>query len=264
MGTVTFVYRLRWAGMALLRDLFCRLPAPLALSLGERAGDLLRHFLPRKRAILRDNLAKSDLVLRGMGEIRDFEKKVFRHFGRLGAEVMRLKALSDPEIARMVSVEGLEHFRSEFGKGRGVILLTGHIGNWEYSLRRIALEAPGKVHPVIRRIKSPVVHDFVDKAARDRRVNFTRGGKYSLDADGVAHLEELLVQQISAVSGGPLKYAGRDMKTTHAGMKITEEQFQAIADDLVQVLKTYSVGDKEISELMGIIATTKKEIVEAP
>ncbi len=109
-----------------------------------------------------------------------------------------------------------------------------------------------------------VVHDFVDKAARDRRVNFTRGGKYSLDADGVAHLEELLVQQISAVSGGPLKYAGRDMKTTHAGMKITEEQFQAIADDLVQVLKTYSVGDKEISELMGIIATTKKEIVEAP
>ena len=178
MGTVTFAYRLRWAGISLLRDLFCRLPAPLALFLGERAGDLLRHFLPRKRAILRDNLAKSDLVLRGKGEIRDFEKKVFRHFGRLGAEVMRLKALSDPEIARMVSVEGLEHFRSEFGKGRGVILLTGHIGNWEYSLRRIALEAPGKVHPVIRRIKSPVVHDFVD----DHRGKYAKGESILADS----------------------------------------------------------------------------------
>jgi KDO2-lipid IV(A) lauroyltransferase len=164
--------------MSLLREFFCLLPAPMALSLGERAGDLLRRLLPRKRAILRDNLRKSDLGLRGEREIGNFETKVFRHFGRLGAEIMRLKVLSDPEIARMVPVEGLEHFRSEFGKGRGVILLTGHIGNWEYSLRRIALEAPGKVHPVIRRIKSPVVHDFVD----DHRGEYAKGESILADS----------------------------------------------------------------------------------
>ena len=177
-GTETFPSRLRWAGMSLLREFFCLLPAPMALFLGERAGDLLRRLLPRKRAILRDNLQKSDLGLGGEREIANFETKVFRHFGRLGAEVMRLKVLSDPEIARMVPVEGLEHFRSEFGKGRGVILLTGHIGNWEYSLRRIALEAPGKVHPVIRRIKSPMVHDFVD----DHRRKYAKGESILADS----------------------------------------------------------------------------------
>ena len=109
-----------------------------------------------------------------------------------------------------------------------------------------------------------VVHDFVLKAAADPKVDFTRGGKYPLDAAGVAHLEALLVQQISSVSGGPMKYTGRDMKESHAGMGITEEQFNALAGDLVVVLKIYKVPQKEIDELVGIIATTKGAIVEAP
>ncbi len=109
-----------------------------------------------------------------------------------------------------------------------------------------------------------VVHDFAAKAATDPKVDFTRGGKYALDAAGVAHLEELLVQLISATTGGPLKYTGRDMKTSHAGMAITDAQFTALAGDLIDVLKSYKVAQKEIDELIGIIATTKKDIVEEP
>ncbi len=109
-----------------------------------------------------------------------------------------------------------------------------------------------------------VIHDFVGKAASDPKVDFTRGGKYPIDSAGVAHLEEVLVQLVSAVTGGPLKYTGRDMKTVHAGMGITDAQFGALAGDLIEVLKTYNVKQKEIDELVGIIATTKKDIVEAP
>ncbi len=159
------------AGLSFLRELFCHLPAPLSLALGERFGDLLRLLLPKKRLLVRENLLCSDLGLKEEEAIRTFERRVFRHFGRLGAEVMRLAVLSDDEIARMIPVEGLSHFQEEYRKGKGVILLTGHIGNWEYSLRRIALEAPGKVHPVIRRIKNPVVHDFVD----DHRRRYGKG-----------------------------------------------------------------------------------------
>ena len=49
-----------------------------------------------------------------------------------------------------------------------------------------------------------VVHDFVALAADDPQVDFTRGGRYPLDAAGIANLERLLVELISAVSGGPL------------------------------------------------------------
>jgi truncated hemoglobin YjbI len=107
-----------------------------------------------------------------------------------------------------------------------------------------------------------VVHDFVVLATADPKVDFFRGGKYTLDAEGVANLERLLVELISAVSGGPLKYEGRDMKSLHEGMGITGAQFDAMAADLVSVLNRYQVPKKEADELVTIIASTRKDIIE--
>jgi hemoglobin len=106
-----------------------------------------------------------------------------------------------------------------------------------------------------------VVHEFVLSAAPDPKVNFLRNGQFKLDEKGVANLEQLLVELVSAVSGGPLKYTGRDMKTVHTGMKITDAEFNAIAGHLIAVLKKYKVPPREIDELVGIIASTRKDIV---
>ncbi|MBA4067723.1 MAG: hypothetical protein C0501_29290 [Isosphaera sp.] len=107
-----------------------------------------------------------------------------------------------------------------------------------------------------------VVHDFVGAAATDPKVDFLRGGKYKLDAKGVEQLEQHLVELVSAVGGGPLKYTGRDMKTAHAGMKITDAEFGALAGHLVATLKKFNVPQAEIDELVKIVAGTKPDIVE--
>jgi truncated hemoglobin YjbI len=107
-----------------------------------------------------------------------------------------------------------------------------------------------------------VVHDFVGVAATDSKVNFFRDGKYKLDAKGVEHLEQLLVELISATSGGPLKYTGRDMKSSHAGMKITDAEFDALAGDLIATLKKFKVPQPEIDELVSIVGSTRKDIIE--
>ena len=107
-----------------------------------------------------------------------------------------------------------------------------------------------------------VVHDFVVMAAGDPKVNFTRGGVYAVDAAGVKKLERQLVELISAVTGGPLKYTGRDMKATHKGMGVTDAEFDALAGDLIAVLKKYKVPQAEMDELVGIVASTRKDIVE--
>ena len=108
-----------------------------------------------------------------------------------------------------------------------------------------------------------IVHDFVAMAAADPRVDFTRGGKFRLDDAAVATLEKRLVQLLSATAGGPLKYDGREVKELPKGMGITGAQFDAMAADLVEILKEYKVPQKEIDELSAIIATAKKDIVEA-
>lgn len=108
-----------------------------------------------------------------------------------------------------------------------------------------------------------VVKDFIVAAAADKKVNFTRDGKYKLDAKGVERLEQLLVELVSEVTGGTLKYTGtKDMKTVHAGMKITDEEFDAIAGLLLKTLEKHKVEKPEIDELMKIIGGTRPFIVE--
>ncbi|MBN9122549.1 MAG: group 1 truncated hemoglobin [Planctomycetes bacterium] len=107
-----------------------------------------------------------------------------------------------------------------------------------------------------------VVHDLVLAAAEDPKVNFTRNGKYKLDAKGVEHLEQMLVEFVSSATGGPLKYTGKSMKEAHKGMMITDEEFNALAGHLVATLKKYKVPQTDIDELVKAVDGTRKDIVE--
>jgi hemoglobin len=107
-----------------------------------------------------------------------------------------------------------------------------------------------------------VVDDFVDLAAADPKVNFDRDGKYKLDAKKVGELRKLIVEMISSVSGGPLKYQGRNMKEAHKGMGITEEEFNASLADLKKALESNGAKSGDAKELLDLVDSTRKDIVE--
>jgi hemoglobin len=107
-----------------------------------------------------------------------------------------------------------------------------------------------------------VVDDFVALAAQNPKVDFTRGGKFKLDDAAVADLKKKLVEFVSAATGGPLKYTGKDMKEVHKGMGITDEQFDAAAADLTKALEQNKVKAEDAQALLKIVETTRKEIVE--
>ena len=110
-----------------------------------------------------------------------------------------------------------------------------------------------------------VVDDFVARAAADPKVNFTRKGtdkEWQATPENVDKLKKHLVQFISMATGGPSKYEGRSMKAVHTGMKITESEFNAAAADLIAALDKYNVPKREKDELIGIVSTTKGDIVE--
>jgi hemoglobin len=64
------------------------------------------------------------------------------------------------------------------------------------------------------------------------------------------------------VTGGKLLYKGKDMKAAHAGMKITDDEFNALAKIVEGVLKSNNIADPDIKEFMGLMETTRKDIVE--
>lgn len=110
-----------------------------------------------------------------------------------------------------------------------------------------------------------VVAKFVARAAGNPKVNFTRKGtdkEWEASPENVEKLQKHLVDLIGMVTGGPQKYTGRSMKEAHAGMKITEAEFNALAGDLIATLDEFKVPEKEKNELVGIVAGTAGDIIE--
>jgi len=106
-----------------------------------------------------------------------------------------------------------------------------------------------------------VVDEFVNIVVADTRINkfFTDTAS---DPNRVAGFKQKLVDQICQASGGPCKYKGKDMKTAHAGMGVSEADFNALVEDLVKALDKFKVGEREKNELLGALGPMKGQIVE--
>lgn len=101
-----------------------------------------------------------------------------------------------------------------------------------------------------------VVEQFVANVVTDTRIN----ARFA--ATDIVRLKGHLVDQMCTATGGPCIYKGRDMKTTHAGMRITDADFDALVEDLVGALDRFKVPAKEKGELMALLGPMKKDIVE--
>jgi hemoglobin len=106
-----------------------------------------------------------------------------------------------------------------------------------------------------------VTDDFLGRLAADP--NFARFFT-GHSTDSMKKLRQLVVDQLCAVTGGPCVYIGRDMKTTHAGLGITEKDWDTSVKFLVATLDKFSVPAKEKDEVLGAVSSLKKDIVEKP
>jgi hemoglobin len=107
---------------------------------------------------------------------------------------------------------------------------------------------------------SAVVDEFVSRVAADTRIN-RYFAQAAADPARLASFKGKLVDQICQATGGPCQYTGKDMKTAHAGMGITDADFNALVEDLSGALDKFKVGAKEKGELLGALGSMKPDIV---
>ncbi len=81
-------------------------------------------------------------------------------------------------------------------------------------------------------------------------------------ADGLRREKQLLVDFLCASAGGPLYYVGRDMKTSHKGMAITESDWHVFTAHLKATLDAFKVPATERAEVLAFVESTKRDIVE--
>src|SRR5689334_9634773 len=80
--------------------------------------------------------------------------------------------------------------------------------------------------------------------------------------DSLKKERQLLVDFLCMLTGGPVNYTGRDMKTSHEGLGITEDEWNVFAQHAVASLDDLGVAAREKSEVLILASGFKDQIVE--
>lgn len=101
-----------------------------------------------------------------------------------------------------------------------------------------------------------VVDDFIKRVAADSQIN-----RFFASTD-IPKLKANLVDQLCEATGGPCQYKGKDMKTAHRGMGVTNAHFDAMGNDMAAALNHLKVPEKEKNEVLAALGSMRKDIVE--
>lgn len=104
-----------------------------------------------------------------------------------------------------------------------------------------------------------VVDDFIGRLVADKRFEKFFVGH---SVDSRKRIRQHILDQFCAATGGPCIYLGRDMKTTHAGLSISEADWNAAARHLTASLNKFKVPEREKGEVLAFVTSLKKDIVE--
>ena len=106
-------------------------PARLLFALFSGAGWCAYHLLRRERRKALDNLAAAFGGEMTAAERARIARGVFVNQGKTMAELALSPRMDSAALHRLVSMEGREIIDREKRKGKGIIIITGHLGNWE-------------------------------------------------------------------------------------------------------------------------------------
>ncbi len=74
-------------------------------------------------------------------------------------------------------------------------------------------------------------------------------------------LKQLVFEFFSMGLGGPHKYTGRDMVSSHQGLDISEADFDIANEDVVTALEENGIGGPEIDEIISILNSMKQDVI---
>lgn len=103
-----------------------------------------------------------------------------------------------------------------------------------------------------------VVNDlFASKLADKELSRFFVG----MGTDSRKRVHQKVVNFLCQATGGPCFYDGRDLRTVHTGLNITEEDWQKFVQIATKTMDKFNVPQKEREEVFGAVSSLKNDIV---
>ncbi|MGC4072574.1 MAG: lysophospholipid acyltransferase family protein [Nibricoccus sp.] len=148
---------LEYAGFRIVLASLAWTPMPIALRLSRFYFRVLDRIVPKlRKAALRNlqlaALANSDALVDG----------VYGHLSRLLVLFSRLPRIQKGNVGRHIRYEGLRNYQEAKRRGKGILIATGHFGNWEFSAHAHALLTE-PMHVVVRPLDNPRIDALVER-----------------------------------------------------------------------------------------------------
>lgn len=114
----------------LISKLVSLLPYGIVMLLGQIFGRLYYYVVPRQRQMASENMQRGLSI--SAVEADKIVRRLFTKLGMTFFEVLYMPALSTHNINKFVEMENRHYMEEAVSQGHGVVLLTGHVGNWEW------------------------------------------------------------------------------------------------------------------------------------
>jgi len=96
-------------------------------------GRFMYRWIPYRKKVVEANISLAYGEKLSSAAQAHLVKAFYSHFVKIILENLKLRFLSDKKLKEQVIVEGVEHLLEVAKSGKGVLILTGHLGNWEFA-----------------------------------------------------------------------------------------------------------------------------------
>lgn len=148
-----------------LLPLFSIIPYRVRLKIGSFLGIALYYLYRKRRVIALTNISYA-FPDKDKTWQRDICKRSFRHLGKNAMEFIELPKLNEKFLKKNFIIEGEEHFVEALKRGKGLIVIGPHLGNWEFIAGYFGMKGyPATV--IMKRQSNPYLNRMIEKFRRN-------------------------------------------------------------------------------------------------
>ena len=155
--------------IAALSLFFCTLPLSWAMAVGKALGWVWYYLLPIRRRVALDNVERALGDSTTHSERRRIVRRCFQHLTMMAVESLRMPTLTEELSKELVRREHFDPFLDALGRGKGMIVVLAHLGNFEMLAATSGMRGLS-VNAVVKDLKMKSVNRFVSEVRR--RTNY--------------------------------------------------------------------------------------------
>ena len=209
------------------------MPLSFSLRVGKMLGLLLFYLWSSRRKIAIKNINESELIMALVNpESTDrVIRKNFENIGRSFIEIIKIFYGLDKKIINSICFDGIENLKVAESKGRGVLFITGHCGNWE--LMALLMSVKFKSTAVVAR---PLNNSYINKLVEMMRKRYGNRVIYKQGAlkaiiktlKNSGYVGILMDQAVLADEGYVIDFLGKGAWTTKMPAVIARKTSAAV------------------------------------